>query len=265
MPTRTTAPASSPIRQEGPRLPFAEHLEELRRRLAVSLLALLLAVGLSFTQVERIVGWLQRPAAGRLPRFAFMSLTEPLLAYLNVAMLAGCVLAMPMLLAQAWGFVRSGLTPKERAYGLVFIWWGSLHFLLGAAFGYFFLLPVSLRVLLGIGASYLEPVISIQRYLSFVTSLVFWCGVIFELPVLLVVLTKVGIVTPTWLRQQRPYAMLVLVIIAAVVTPTTDPVNLLLMAVPLILLYELSILLAQFVVPTTRSSRFVTSPPETAE
>ena len=244
-----------------PRLSFADHLEELRRRLAVSLLSLLLAVGLSFTQVERIIGWLQRPAAGRLPRFAFMSLTEPLLAYLKVALLAGCVMAMPILLAQAWGFVRSGLTPKERASGLVFIGWGSLNFLLGAAFGYFLLLPASLRVLLSVGTSYLQPVISIDRYLSFVTTLIFWCGMIFELPVLLVVLTRLGIVTPTWLRQQRPYAVLVLVIIAAIVTPTTDPVNLFLMAVPLILLYELSILLAHLARPA-RSSRLVTSPHE---
>lgn len=255
MPTMTTAPMSTPIRQENPRLSFAEHLEELRRRLAVSLLSLIVGVGVGFTQVERLVGWLQRPAAERLPRFAFLSLTEPLLAYLKVALLAGCVMAMPVLLAQAWGFVRSGLTAKERAYGLAFIWWGSLNFLLGAAVGYFLLLPASLRVLLSIGASYLQPVISIDRYLSFVTSLVFWCGMIFELPVLLVVLTKVGIVTPEWLRQQRPYAVLVLVIIAAVVTPTTDPVNLFLLALPLLLLYELSILLTRFALPTRRTRR----------
>ena len=228
---------------------MAEHLEEFRRRLGVGFLALLVAVGISFTQVERIVWWLQRPAQPLLPRFAFFSPTEPLLAYLNVAGLSGLILAMPVLLAQLWAFVRTGLTPKERSYGLTFVWWGSLNFLAGTAFAYDVLLPASLRFLLGIGRGTLEPVISIDRYLSFVTTLAFWCGAVFELPVVLWILTKVGIVTPEWLRQQRPYALLVLVIIAAIVTPTTDPVNLCLMALPMILLYEVSILLSRFALP----------------
>jgi sec-independent protein translocase protein TatC len=106
-------------------------------------------------------------------------------------------------------------------------------------------LPASLHVLLQIGRGYLEPVISIGRYLSFVTTLVFWSALVFELPVVLFVLAKVGIVTPEWLRQQRPSALLLLVILSALVTPTTDPINLLLMAVPLLLLYELSIWIAR--------------------
>ena len=242
-------------REAEPKLTLAEHLEELRRRLGISLLALIATTGLSFTQADRIVQWLKRPAADVMPRFAFFSPTEPLLAYLNVAVLSGFILAMPVLLSQLWGFVRGGLTRRERTYGVAFIAWGSLNFLGGAAFAYYALLPVSLRFLLGIGAGTLEPVISIDRYLSFVTTLVLWCGIVFELPVVLFVLTKVGIVTPEWLRQQRPYAILVLVIIAAVVTPTTDPINLLLMSVPLILLYEVSILMARLALPRVQAAR----------
>lgn len=232
-----------------PTFTLAEHLEELRRRLGISFGALLVAVGIGFTQADRLIGWLQRPVESVLPRFAFFSPTEPLAAYLHVSVLAGLALAMPVMLWQCWLFIRSGLSGRERAVGLAFVGWGTFQFLAGILFAYFALLPVSLRLLLGIGREHFDPVISIGRYLSFVTTLTVWCGLVFELPVVLFVLAKVGIVTPEWLRQQRPYAILVLVIIAAIVTPTTDPVNLLLMAVPLIFLYEFSIMVAQFALP----------------
>ena len=223
---------------------LAEHLEELRRRLGVSLAALVAAVAISATQIDRLIGWLRRPAEGLLPAFAFFSPTEPLFAYMKVACLAGSVLAMPVILAQVWGFVRTGLTPQERSWGLAFVWWGSVLFAAGVAFAYVVLLPVSLRFLLGIGRGMLMPVLSIDTYISFVTSIAFWCGVLFELPAIVFLLAKVGIVTPAWLQQSRSYAILVIVIIAALVTPTTDPVTLLLMAAPLVLLYEVSIWLA---------------------
>jgi len=228
-----------------PQLTFLGHLEELRRRLGICLAVFLVTVGVSFTQIERIIRWLQHPVERFLPHFAYFSPTEPIIAYVKVSVLAGFILSMPVFLTQLWGFVRGGLTAQERSYGLAFIWWGSGLFVTGTAFGYYVLLPASLQVLLGIGRGYLEPMISIDQYLSFVTTLVFWCGVIFELPALIFLLAKVGIVTTAWLRQQRPYAVLILVTIAAIVTPTTDPVNLLLLSIPLIVLYELSILLIQ--------------------
>ena len=245
-PERLPPAASRPPTE--PCLSLAGHLEELRRRLGMSLAALFIAVGISFVWIERIIRWLQRPVAGFLPRLAYFSPVEPLMAYLQAACLSGVMLAMPVILWQGWGFIRSGLTPRERSSGFALIAWGSAQFLAGAAFAYYGLVPVSLRFLLGIGSDFLQPMISIGRYLSFVTTLLFWCGILFELPMVLVVLARIGIVTPEWLRQQRPYAILVLVIIAAVVTPTTDPVNLLLMAVPMILLYELSILLTRLVI-----------------
>jgi len=242
---QTITPPAPPRRPEQnipePKLTFADHLEELRRRLGVSLAVLFVTTGVSLTQVRRLIEWLQRPAEPFLTRFAFFSPTEPIAAYVKVAVLFGLLLAMPVILAQLWGFVRSGLTRRERAYGVAFVWWGSVLFAAGVAFAYFGLLPVSLRVLLGIGAGALEPVISIERYLAFVTTLTFWCGIIFELPLIVFLLASVGVVTPEWLRQQRPYAILVLVITAAIVTPTTDPVNLALMALPMIGLYEVSI------------------------
>ncbi len=224
---------------------LAGHLEELRRRLAICFASIVVATGLSFTRVDRIIGWLRRPAEPLLPRLAFFGPMEPLTAYVKVALLAGLVLAMPVLLWQLWAFVRSGLSDRERRYGSVLVTWGSLHFLAGVWFAYVALLPISLRFLLGLGQPHLEPVLSIDRYLSFVTAVLGACGAVFELPVVLFVLARVGLVTSEWLRQQRPYAMLILVIVSALVTPTTDPVTLLLLAVPLFFLYELSILVTR--------------------
>ncbi len=149
----------------GPRLSVAGHLEELRRRLAICLLALMATIGISLTQVNRIVPWLQRPVHGLISRFAFFSPTEPLVAYVKVAVLAGFLLAMPIILGQLWGFVRLGLTRQERAAGVAFIGWGSALFIAGVAFAYYALLPASLRFLLGIGTAYFEPMISIDAYL----------------------------------------------------------------------------------------------------
>jgi len=236
-------------------LTVAEHLEELRRRLGMSLAALLVAIAVSFVSVDHILAWLQRPAEHLLPRFAFFSPTEPLTAYMKVAMLAGLIIAMPVILWQLWGFVRAGLTRQEQLLGMRFVVWGSAQFLAGVAFAYYGLLPASLRLLLGIGANRLQPMVSIDAYLAFVTTLLFWCGLVFELPVVLFVLAKVGIVTSEWLRQQRPYAILVLVIIAAIVTPTTDAVNLILMTIPMLLLYELSIAITRFATPRRHASR----------
>jgi len=238
-------PRSSAHAPPAPKLTLAGHLEELRRRLGIVLLTFVVAAAVSVTQVERFIAWLRRPAGDLLGQLAYFSPTEPLMAYLQVTALAALVLTTPVLLAHTWAFLRSGLTPTERAYGTAFVGWGSMLFVAGVAFAYTVVLPVSLHVLLGIGRGMLEPVISLQRYLGFVTTLLCWCGVIFELPAVLWLLAKVGIVTSEWLRQQRPYAILCLVILAAIMTPTTDAVSLLIMTGPLVLLYEISIVLAR--------------------
>lgn len=242
-----------------PGMTIAGHLEELRRRLGLCLLAWLVATGASLAYAGQLIAWLHRPAVRDIPQLAALSPTEPLIAYIRVAVLGGFVLAMPVWLAQLWGFVRPGLKPSEQLLGVTMIWWGSAQFFLGAAVAYYVLLPVSLRVLLSVGAHTILPIISVDRYLSFSTSLLVWCGVVFELPVVLSVLAKVGIVTPEWLRQQRPYAVLVLVIVAALITPTTDPVNLLLMVIPLLGLYEVSIVIARWMRPPVSSQELPSS------
>lgn len=236
-------------------LTIAEHLEELRKRLGFGLAALLVAIGLSATQAARLIEWLKTPVLPEISRFAVFSPTEPIVAYINVSVLAGLVLAMPVILWQLWSFIRPGLKESERKNGLLFIAWGSFQFALGMAFAFSLLIPASLHFLLGIGRYTFEPVISIQNYLSFVTTLMFWSGIVFELPVVLFILAKLGVVTTQWLIQQRPYAILVMFIVAAVVTPTTDPVNLFLMALPMVFLYEISIFITRWASPKINAWR----------
>lgn len=226
-------------------LALGDHLEELRRRLGFCLLVFILSIGVAFTQIERLLDWLKYPAAALLPQLVFFHPAEPLSAYIKLATLGGLLLAMPVILWQVWGFVRIALSRREQLLGIIFVSWGSFQFFAGVAFAYFFLLPVSLKFLLSIGSRQLQPMISIDAYLSFVISILGWSGLIFELPVVLLILAKVGIVTTEWLRQQRAYAVLALVVIAAVITPTTDPVNLLLMALPLVALYEGAIMITR--------------------
>lgn len=222
-------------------LTLVEHLTELRKRLGLSLLFFLAASMACFSQVEPIVQFLRRPIAGEVYKFAYFSPTEAFVAYVKIAAVSGLIVSMPLILWQMWAFIKPGLSKKERGYGLVFVGWGSVLFLIGVAFAYAVLLPVSLRFLLGIGESVFEPLISIDRYLSFVITLALGCGLMFELPVVLGTLAKIGLVTPEWLRHQRPMAILGLVVVAALITPTTDIVNLTLMTLPLLALYELSI------------------------
>ena len=241
-----------PPDEEERRLPVTGHLEELRRRLWICVGAIGLASALSVAWTGQLIDWLKRPAGSLLPRLAFFSPPEALLAYMKVAVMAGLVVCVPVVLSQLWAFVRPGLARKERGYGLVFIWWGSALFLAGGAFAYWVLLPVSLRFLLGFGADELEPVISISRYLSFTTMVILACGVVFQWPLVVFLLAKLGVIRPQTLRRKWRHAVVGMAVVGAILTPTTDVATLLLMTVPMFALYEVSIWIAQLVAPRPR-------------
>ena len=246
----TTPPADHPA--DSPRLTILEHLEELRLRLTVCVIAVVAGTFASFGFAPRLLEWLRKPAGPSLQTLAFFSPTEAFGAYMKLAIACGIALAMPVMLFQIWRFVRSGLTWRERLYGALFVWCGSALFVAGLAFAYWVCLPLFLRFLLSIGAPTLQPVVSIGHYLSFVTGVMLSCGVLFELPLVIVLLTRMGMLMPESLQKHRAAAVLTLLIIAACVTPTTDAVSLLVMTVPLLVLYELSIWLA---ILTHRSGR----------
>ena len=224
-----------------PRLTFVEHLDELRRRLLICLGAVVVTSSLTVWKAGWLVGWLKRPAGDQLARLAFFSPTEALAAYVQVGVLAGVALALPILCYQAWAFVRPALTWRERASALAVAGWGSVLFAAGTALAYWMVLPWLLRFLLSVGSPYLEPVLSVNRYLSFVLGVLLTCGLTCELPLVILLLTRAGVVSPEWLCRTRPLACLLLVIVAAFLTPTTDAVTLLLATIPLVALYELSI------------------------
>lgn len=226
------------------RLTLSGHLNELRRRLLVCLVALAAGAGLGLAQASRLIDWLVRPARPHLDHLAFFTPTEPLTASLRVAVTFGFIVSLPVWLAQAWAFVQPGLTARERRLGTAFVVGGSVLFLGGAWGAYAALLPLALRFLLTFGQGMFEPVISIGTYLSFVAGLLVGCGIVCELPLAVYLLTRVGLVTHESLVRWRSPALIGLLVIAAVITPTTDPLTLLVVALPLALLYECSIAVA---------------------
>lgn len=222
------------------------HLEELRARLWICVASIFILSVWGFSLAPRLVERLKRPAGDLLPRLAFFNPLEAMLAHVKVALAFGLFVSMPVLLYELWGFIRPGLTARERRIGGAFVGWGTLMFLGGVAFGYWVCLPPTLRFLLAFGAQTLEPVISVSHYLSFVLTLLLACGVVFELPVVLFFLTKLGVVTPQALRHHWKLAFLAIVAGSAILTPTKDIVTLLFLTLPLLLLYGFSILVSTF-------------------
>lgn len=245
--TKMASPQDPPQRALNERrLPVVNHLEELRKRLWECLVVIVLAAIISFAWIDQLVEWLKRPAGPALGRLAFFSPPEAFMAYMKVAITVGLFLSAPMILAQVWAFISPGLTTRERRYGFGFIWWGSLLFLAGGAFAYWVLLPVSLSFLLNFGHGQLEPVISINRYLAFTTMVIFSCGLAFQLPLVMFILARLGLVNSTMLRQKWRHAVVIIVVASAILTPTADVATLLLLAVPMLALYEISIWVTGF-------------------
>lgn len=233
---------STPVQhEEEHRFSLIQHLEELRKRLWICLLSVLFGAAVSFTWAGQVIEWLKKPAGKILPQLAFFSPAEGVMAYLKVAFMAGFVLAVPIVLYEIWAFIRPGLSKRERRFGLAFIGWGTLLFLSGVAFAYWAFLPASLRFLLSFGDQTLVPVISISRYLEFVTTLLIACGVVFQLPLAVFLLTKLGLITPRMLLARWRVALVGMTVAAALLTPTPDVINMGLLMVPLLVLYEMSI------------------------
>lgn len=226
-----------------PRMSLLEHLEELRRRLVWSLAALAggLAATLAFS--PEIVRFLAQPIYRVMPpgsKLAFLGVTDPFMLYFKVALLAGAFLAFPLILWQVWLFVSPGLYPSERRWAGPFIFCGWLFFVLGGAFAYYVAFPFTVEFLLDVGKDF-QAVITADRYFSFLLTIVLGLGLMFELPILMVLLAAIGLVTPRFLLRHFRWAVLIIFLVSAVITPTADVVNLCLFAVPTIVLYLLGI------------------------
>ncbi|MDY6892547.1 MAG: twin-arginine translocase subunit TatC [Chloroflexota bacterium] len=222
---------------------FTGHLDELRQRLIKSVIALIITTLIAFVFAKVIFGFLIAPAGD--VEFIYTELTGFIGPYMKVALIGGIVLAMPVLVYQAIMFVSPALTQREKRYVYLALPWITIMFVAGLAFGYYVLVPPALRFLLNFGGDIASPAPRIGNYVTFITRFLLAIGVVFELPVIITFLSRLGIVTPQWLAGKRRWAIIGAFILAAIITPTFDPINQSLVAVPLIILYEMSILLSK--------------------
>ena len=232
---------------------LVQHLEELRKRIFRALVAFVVAFLLCWAYHRQIFDFLQAPIEPYLPgnqKLSFFSVTEPFLLYFKTAALAAIFLASPFILAQVWGFIAPGLYQREKRYALPFILISTFFFLAGGAFAYFIAFPFAVEFLLGMGEGF-QPVIAATLYLRFLMTVILGLGLMFELPVVIFLASVLGLVTPGFLLKNFRWAVLLIFIAAALITPTPDIVNLCLFAVPTILLYLLGVL-AAFVVDRRR-------------
>lgn len=216
------------------------HLEELRVRIIKSLIVISVVSCYVYSIAGRLLAIVARPVG----KLIFTEPAEAFLSYVKIALWGGLILSSPFVIYQLWQFISAGLKPQERKYIALFGPFSFVLFAAGGAFGYCVIIPVGIKLLLSFSSDYLVPMISVSNYISFVGMLVVAFGIVFQLPLLCLFLTKTGIITPTFLTRKRRHAIVIIFIVAAALTPP-DIVSQFLMAIPLLVLYELGILLSK--------------------
>lgn len=227
------------------KLTIIEHISEFRHRLVRSVIVVLVTTVISFIFAPQIFEILKSPA-GEI-NLIFIEMTEMIGIYMKVSLAGGVMLAMPYLVYQLIMFVSPALTHREKKRVYLVLPWIALMFIGGVVFAYFILVPPAVKFLITFGSDIATPQIKIGNYISIVSRLLLSIGLVFEMPVLTTFLARLGIITPKWLSGKRRPAIILAFILAAIITPTFDPVNQILVATPLIILYEISIWLAKLV------------------
>jgi sec-independent protein translocase protein TatC len=261
MPELATAPESAEDDKESmPTMGFLDHLEELRKRIIYSIAAVAIGFFACWWKVEAIYDVMQRPimdalrANGMSEKLVYLNPTEPFNLYLKIAALAGLFLTSPFVLYQVWMFISPGLYRKEKKYVIPFMVSTIALFSLGGIFGYKFVYPYALTFLINFGKQF-QPMITVGEYTQLFLSVVLGMGLIFEMPILVFFLALMGIMSAGFMWKNFRYAILVIFIIAAIVTPTTDILNMCIFAAPMIALYAVSIGVAWLVHPKQRAAR----------
>jgi len=228
---------------------FFEHLEELRWRLIKALASVVLFSILAFTFSDQIIDWLIRPTRHLTIPMSLQVLKVQglLMLKFTVAFVLGVGLSLPAIAYQLWAFVAPGLFREERRWGPLIICAVTLFFLIGAAFAYWVIIPFALNFMVNIGVEGIARNISIEFYTRFVLQLLLATGIIFQMPVLTFLLARLGLVTPQFLRRYWRVAVVIILIIAAIITPP-DPVSMIIMSIPLLALYVFSIGIAHLAV-----------------
>ncbi len=225
------------------KLPFTAHLEELRNRLVRCFIAIAVGFAIAYIFKEKLFDILTQPLIRVMEQgdtLIFTGIPEAFFTYLKVSLLAGILLAVPVILYEFWMFVAPGLYPKERRLLIPIVIISSLFFVGGALFGYFIVFPYGFKFLLGFATETLRPLPSMKEYLSFSAKLLLAFGFVFELPIVITFMAKLGLVTVDFLKRNRKYALLLFFVVSAILTPP-DVVTQIMMSVPLMILYEISI------------------------
>lgn len=243
-----------PEESEGKEMSFFEHLEELRWRIVRMLIGIVIGTIICWIFIDYLVdGVLLHPithlnatlSGSQQPiRLQNLKPFGQLFLYMEVAIVGGVILSLPNLLYQLWAFIAPGLMPKERKYVRSIVFFSTFCFLAGVVFAYFVMLPAALQFFAGFGTPSIQNNLAVNEYMSFVISVLLAAGVVFELPMVSWFLSKIGILKPEFMRKYRRHAIIVIFILAAALTPGTDPVSQILLAIPLVVLYEVSIMVS---------------------
>ncbi len=240
-------------------MPFWSHLAELRKRIVVSLIAIAVGFAATFKFSENILNLLMMPMNSKVgvqaaypfliftpnkvnQQLYFTTLTEPFMAHLKISFVTGLILAVPVILHQIWKFISPGLMPKERRYTGYFVTFSTLFFAAGVAFCFFLLLPFAVPFLIGYKTEHLNPIIRIGEYIDFSLKFLLGSGAVFELPLVIILLTRMGILSVEGLSKFRKFAFFISFVLGAIITPTPDVFNMMLMSIPIYVLYEIGIL-----------------------
>lgn len=231
-------------------MPFLDHLEELRWRIIKSLVGIVAVGIIGYIFSDQILALLRMPAERMEHQFDLQILKVPdmFMVKIKIGIFSGLIGALPVITYQMWKFIAPGLLPQEKRYVPSTVTVITVCFLIGATFGYLLLLPVALEFLTGLGLADIQNNFALDAYVSFVTRIILLTGLIFELPVLSFFLTKIGLITPAVLKSIRRYAVIVIFVLAAFLTPP-DPASMVMMGVPILLLYEISILVSYMALP----------------
>jgi sec-independent protein translocase protein TatC len=260
MSTLVVNPAQKPGLEEMIGMSFLQHLDELRRRIIYSSLYVVAGLGVCWGFHERIFAIMQKPimsalASHRLDqKLVYLNPTDPFNMYLKISFLAGIFVASPFVLYQVWAFIAPGLYRNERHYVLPFMFSTVGLFLAGGYFGYKMVYPTALDFLIAFSGQF-TPMITISEYTNLFLTIIGGLGIVFEMPILVFFLALMGVLSAGWMWRNFRYSILVIFIIAAIITPTTDIMNMCIFAAPMIVLYLASIGVAWFVHPTQRKKR----------
>jgi len=236
-----------------PEAPLTEHLAELRTRLIRIVLAVTIGTVVAFTKANYLFEILKMPLLKVNPnlKLYFLSPTEPFFTAFKISFLVGFILVSPFVFYQIWKFIEPALYEHEKKLVFPFVIFTTLFFIIGCLFSFYLVLPVAIGFFINFGNIQLgaEAIFSVKEYISFVLRMILAFGLTFELPVILSLLARLGFVTPKFLMKSRPYFIVLAFIIAAIITPTPDAISQLMLAIPLILFYEVSILMAKYLYP----------------